>query len=138
MSNRVLFFALGLCSLCLGGLIYVFLRTNSIISVMVGNLITIKETQIFISQLSICNFLKYYFADFLWTFSLCSFFHSLYLPNIKNSIIIGIATFLFGLIWETAQYLNFVSGTGDVADIILYLTASLIVVLINLKRGNKK
>ena len=138
MSNRIWYLSLGVSSLSLGLLIYVFLRTNSIVSLTAGNFITIKELNIPYSLIPVSSFLKYYFSDYLWAFSLCSFFHSIHLPKIKSSVFIGVITFAAGFLWETLQYLHLVSGTGDIADIIMYLAAALSVVIINLKRGNQK
>lgn len=77
------------------------------------------------------NFIKYYFVDYLWGLSLSCGLHIIFFPNMKQSIVLTIIVFIFGAVYEALQKSDVISGTGDIADIILYLLAGLCVNLIN-------
>ena len=136
MSKRGLNILLGAASLTLGGLLYILFRENSYIASFVnGFTLVSKIRQIF--RFCACDFLKYYFPDFLWGFSLCCGLMAIYVPAKRGMVICGLAAFLFGCLWELAQYLGIVSGTGDALDMIMYLTAGLAGIFINLKERVK-
>lgn len=74
------------------------------------------------------DFLRFYFSDALWAYSLA---HALCIFNSPRTSLI--LTILFGLLWETGQSLNVLSGTGDVIDLLMYITASIIAAIITTK-----
>lgn len=128
--KTVFFCCIAIISLLMGLLIYLVYRENTYIAKYVSNLINLNLLDaIFLPFEN--NFLKYYFVDFLWAFSFCCGLYAIYKPMIVGSIGLTFAVFLFGSAYEFLQYIGIINGTGDIADIILYLLAALAVNLIN-------
>ena len=130
-KSRLFFCCIGVISLCIGLLIYLFFRENTYIAELVENVIDLSKLRSKMRFLG-NDFIKYYLVDYLWALSLCSGLHIIFKPSIKNSIIAVVTVFLYGATYEILQFSNIISGTGDIADIILYLLAALTVNLINL------
>ena len=131
MSKRAFFILLGTLSLIIGGAIYLLFRENAYITIFFGTnfLARIRETVSFLS-VQIVNF---YFVDFLWGLSLCAYLLAIFAPKGAGIFFCGIVAFLCGTGWELLQFTGVVSGTGDVLDIIAYLVAAIIAVIIFLK-----
>ena len=135
--KRIRFLIWGIASLLLGTAIYVLFRENTYFSKLV--LTKIDITQIKQNLLFLDNaFVKYYFPDFLWAFSLNCLLHAIYLPNVKGSVKCSLIAFLTGVLYEVFQCLNIVSGTGDLVDVLLYLLAVVTVIFINQKGRREK
>ncbi|MBQ3075845.1 MAG: hypothetical protein IJC26_07235 [Clostridia bacterium] len=83
--------------------------------------------------------LRYYFPDFLWAYSLCCSFMTLY-PQKEFRIFCPIpwVTFGTGLAFEAAQFFHLVHGTGDIADTLLYLSAAFAAYGIIIQHQNKE
>ena len=69
--------------------------------------------------------LRFYLADALWAYAL-TFSLSLFI----NEFFAGILSSVLGVSWELCQMLSIVSGTFDIIDILMYLSASALAVLI--------
>ncbi|MBQ8605840.1 MAG: hypothetical protein IJ408_03810 [Clostridia bacterium] len=135
MNSRIKMFLICFASLCLGSAVYILSRPDVYISKFVLQMLNVKEyTGIFPS------FVSFYIPDFLWATSLCSGLFAVYPLKAKKSLIWGIITFLYGALWEFFQAVSIVSGTADIIDVILYLTAAVVVVAINyyLKKREEK
>ena len=107
-------------SLILGFLLYVLFRENTFFHSLFG------LEGIFVSvQVPFGGLLRYYFPDFLWAYSLCCSLMTLYpQKDFRFFCPIPWVTFGTGLAFETAQFFHLVRGTGDLADILLYLSAA--------------
>lgn len=85
------------------------------------------------SLIDICSSLRYYIPDFLWAYSL-----AFMLTPFCGSVLSGVVSSGFGIIWEVMQMINVFNGTFDVVDIMMYITASSIAVLILLLFNRRK
>ncbi len=122
-------------TLLLGAVLYIWLRPESYVGAFVRQLLKIN------SQANIRFIpISFYLPDLLWGMSLCSGLYAIYPINRKRMWLWGVVTFLYGTLWELAQKLNIVSGTADIFDVILYLVAAIVVVMINkyLEKGKEK
>lgn len=128
MNRRLFYGALSILSLVLGGIIYIFGRPSSYIAEFFTSFFTTKPiTHPFFQN---CDFIKYYFTDYLWAFSMFCALNTI--PTAKNSLTFrGLVVILIGIVWEFLQFIGTVSGTGDIVDIIMYITAVLSVVLLD-------
>lgn len=131
-SGRKRNILLCISSLVLGWLIYILFRENSQIGVLFGSAY-VQGLRKAVAWLS-CDFLQFYFPDFLWGFSLCSGLLAIYDPGLKGCIVCGCTAALCGYAWEWMQYINIVSGTGDIYDILMYSLAGFMCIIINLRR----
>lgn len=86
-----------------------------------------------------CDFIKYYLIDYLWALSMISGLNTLFTTQ-KETLRICLFVFSLGSIWEILQFLNILSGTGDIADVFMYLAAVITAVIINflITKENKK
>lgn len=86
------------------------------------------------------NFIKFHFADFLWAFSFACFLHAIFEPALIGSLLCGVMTGIFGIVYEWLQYFDVIGGTGDLIDCLFYMIAGAVVVAIGLilKGGSKK
>ncbi len=130
MSKRLISATVGLLSLLLGGTLYVFRREETYLSNIVGKYITYEQAT---PPLIENPFIQGYFPDFLWAVSLCSFLLAIYSPMKLGAWICGVIAALCGIVWEMLQYANVVSGTGDLWDIMIYLSAVILTVILYLK-----
>lgn len=136
MSARWKNVLLGMMAIIIGGLIYVIFRENTFVArnfEQSNFILNLRKWMSFCAN----NFLKYYFPDFLWEFSLCCGLHAIYKPSTKGSLVCGFVAFFCGVIWELLQCGNVIGGTGDFIDIMMYLLASCICIIINLKERKK-
>ncbi len=137
MFKQTSFFyaTIGVISLALGGITYVMFRGEAYVSVFVRQLLDIEQNKYIVSNAN--SFIKNYFADFLWAFSFSSFLHMIYLPGMKVSFVCTFTVVFLGTAYEILQRLNFISGTGDILDILIYLLAAFAVNIINFIRRRK-
>ena len=139
IKQNICFFIVGSISLVIGGIIYVLLRENTYVSIIVREIFSMENLSLN-SNRCVGDFLKYYFVDYLWAVSLSCGLHIVLTP-FKSRWIISTGMVLFaGGLFDLLQYMYIVSGTGDIADITMYFLAALTVNFINLKRsrGNEK
>lgn len=137
MSDRLFRVLIGAVSLASGGLIYIIFRSNTYIAVLFNEFNCIKKIREVAGVFS-CDFVKYYFPDFLWCFSLCFFMQAVIDITKKGVVLSGIASVLCGVLWEVFQYIGTVSGTGDLSDIIMYLTAGVTAVALGMLMQQRK
>ena len=126
MTHRIKMIWLSLISLSLGGIIYIFSRPNVYISKIIIDMLNIGEDCSFVPPV-----ISFYVPDFLWASALCSGLFAAYPLRTKNGWIWGAVTTLYGIVWEILQFFMIVSGTADIVDVLLYLTAAVVVVMIN-------
>ena len=137
MSKRKKNILFSLTALIVGCLLYILFRTNTYIGSIFDGMEDIDIIrQMCLSQVS--DLYKFYLPDFLWGLSLGCGLIAIYNPSIKGVIICASFSFLCGCIWEFLQYITLLSGTGDVHDVIMYLLASAICIIINLKETREK
>ncbi len=119
---------LSVVSIMLGGIIYLITRPEAYVSIFFEGIINLSYLRGLFSILH-KDIIKYYLPDFLWSFSFtCALFTVN--ENRKQVFVTGAVT---GIVWECLQYFKIISGTGDIIDIIMYIIAVFIAVLINKK-----
>ena len=129
MSNKKINIITSIASLFLGGAIYILYRENCYVSNFVEGFIPLSFVRDAFNPFE-CDFIKYYLIDFLWASSLATALSTLF--DSKRCIFLtALFVFLLGFVWELLQFFNIISGTGDIADIFMYLTAGLTAVIIN-------
>lgn len=138
MNNRKVNITLSIFALFLGGAIYILFRENSYISNIIELFLDLSFMRNVFNPFE-CDFIKYYLIDYLWALSLISGLNSLFTTK-KETLLICLFVFSLGGIWEILQFLNIISGTGDIADIFMYLAAVITTVIINYsnKKGEQK
>ena len=136
-KNQIRFLTIGGIALLLGGAIYIFLRPSTYIARLIPEyswLKTLREQL----QWQWLNFLRFYFADYLWAFSLCCGLHLLFQPKRIGSFLCAGITATYGAVLEFLQFFNIISGTGDVWDILMFILAGLTAVIINKKKEKQQ
>ena len=138
MHNKKINIIISVISLFLGGTIYVLYRGNTHISNFVESFINLTILRNAFKAFD-CNFVKYYFIDYLWALSLILALSILF-PIKKQVLQVCLFVFLLGFIWEALQFSSIISGTGDVLDIFMYLAAATTAVIINFlnNKGEQK
>ncbi len=137
MAKRSTNILLCIAALITGAAIYVLFRTNAYISKwfdcvdFIGTLRTIAVGYT-------NGFIKFYLPDFLWCFALCCGMQAIYLPGRRGMVICALVAFSCGTLWELLQWGGAVSGTGDFWDILMYLSGSILSILINIKGEKTK
>ena len=126
MSKKILNTMLCVISITTGGMIYLVFRENTYIARYIDRFIDLEGIRNSFSCFD-CRVIRHYVPDFLWAFSLNCGLNLLIDSLWLNAII----SFFCGTAWELLQYLNVVSGTGDIIDITAYLTACVLAVTIN-------
>jgi len=137
LSKRKKNILFSLTSLIAGGLLYVWFRKNTYIGGMlngIGIVEIFREKYMF----QVNDFFRFYLPDFLWGLSLGCGLIAIHNPRKKGVIICASYSFLCGIIWEILQHLEVLNGTGDVHDVIMYLLASVVCIIINLKETRRK
>lgn len=132
MSKRMMNLFLGLLSLCIGFILYLLFRENTLISRLFAQMTALSHIRSYFEMFS-CDFLKYYFPDFLWAFSLSCLLEALCARTVKGTVICCFTAIACGSIWEILQWLCILNGTGDCLDIIMYLFGGGLCLLINTK-----
>ena len=99
-----------------GGCLYLLFREHTHLHRLIGiSLPSLADAPFFGDA-----FLRFYLPDFLWSYSLYCGLCGIICPTGHRWIWPAISTFGLGLLWELAQYFSWVSGTGDVADVLMY------------------
>lgn len=129
MRKRSFYVLLCILSLGFGGLIYVFFRPNTIVSGTAVSIFPFLEGLRKAYQDVNCDFIKYYFPDFLWAFSLFCGLNAIFNSHEKTRTNAIIVLFL-GIGWEIGQHFEIFTGTGDLLDILTYSAAVITVVFV--------
>ena len=116
MKTRWLYIIHSVIALMIGGCIYLLFREHTYLHRIIG----ISPPLLADAQFFGDDFLRYYFPDFLWSYSLYCGLCGIICPTGRRWIWPVAFTLGLGLIWELAQYFSWVSGTGDVADTLMY------------------
>lgn len=124
------FGCIGVYSIIIGLFIYLIFRENTYVAKFVSAMVNLDFLRDLFFPLE-NNFIKYYLVDYIWGLSLNCGLHIIFFPNMKQSVVLTIITFVLGTVYECLQIFNIISGTGDILDIILYLLAGMTVNLIN-------
>ncbi len=132
MSKRLLNAILCCTALIIGGLLYIIFRETTYVATLFKSIEVLSSIRKKILVLENA-FLMYYLPDFLWGFSLSCGLTAIFNPSLKGIILCSFTAFMCGTIWEILQYSHILSGTGDFADILMYLAASALAVIINSK-----
>lgn len=132
MAQRKKNVLLGIIALGFGLLLYVVFRPNTYIGRTMDSLVCMDKVRL-ICAVYAKDLWKFYLPDFLWAFSLGCCLIAIYNPGARGLFACSAVSFLCGSVWELLQYLNVVSGTADIHDVIMYFLASAICILINLK-----
>ena len=131
------FLAVGSIAIFTGGLIYLLFRPNVYAVRWVPEnkyLLLLRESLRWMGT----PFVKYYLADYLWAVALSCGLHLIFSPKVKGSCICTTIVLLYGLTFELSQYCGFISGTGDLWDVLMYILAGISVNILNLSRSRKK
>ncbi len=133
MSNRGKNTIISIASLLLGGASYIVFRENTYVAEFFDVFSFVTPIRESLSIFS-CDFTNYYLQDFLWGLSLSCGIIAIYKPDRKGIFLSAFTAFICGCIWELVQYIGVVKGTGDFLDVLMYLSASLMSVLVNKER----
>ena len=132
--SRKKYIALCIISLAVGGLYYLLFKNNTILENIVCKFVDIMPVKSKMPHIS-STFFQCHFNDMLWAFSLQCGLCAIFIPTEKQKVYISFAVVFLGFFWEVAQYSDIVNGTGDVLDIAMYFTGSLIAFLFTLNKG---
>lgn len=137
IKHCLIFIIPGFISLFAGLLIYLFYRPDSYISILLQRYVSFGFN---LGLFDIFNnkFIKFYFVDYLWAFSLSCGLHSIFMPGKIGTYAITAVVFLYGMIYEVLQLCSIIDGTGDILDVLLYALAGITVNIINLQRRKLK
>ncbi len=128
-NPRLINLFLSAFALLCGISIYIFFRHNDYLSAM--NFLNDFKCD---AENPFVDFIKYYFADFLWAFSFCCAVTVFNCTVSKKSVAFtAVSVFLLGTVFEICQRLGIFRGTFDAADILMYCFASVVYVLLNLR-----
>ena len=126
-KNKILIlYFLALASILVGLMLYLLFRENTYVSNFVENYVDLEYPRHCARALE-CNFLKFYFPDFLWAMSLDCWIHIAVFPDNKYSLVCSAIVGAFGILYEVLQLSCMVSGTFDIVDILMYLSAASLV-----------
>lgn len=125
------FFAVSLSSLLLGGMIYLLFRPHTYIALIVSNYIQFDRITECLRWMN-CGWVKFYLADYLWALSLSGGLHLIFQPDRRGTVWCALTVISYGGIYELLQQLNWISGTGDLWDLLMYILAALTANILNL------
>lgn len=128
---------LSILALVIGCMLYVWFRPNTYISRILGR-VTNAALALPLCPPYINDLCRFYLPDFLWAFSLSCGLIAIHNPGIKGVMICALSAFLLGAVWELLQHLGAVSGTADIHDAIMYLLASTLCIIFNVKEKKQK
>lgn len=124
--NIIVYCTTGLVSIIVGLVIYLLYRRETYIAQFILPKVFTDNQFNFANR----DFIKFYFVDYLWGFSLSCGLHAIINPMKSGTLICTFVVFICGLIYEIFQYTDIIKGTGDMVDILLYLLAGLSVNII--------
>ncbi len=129
MKKRFFYIILCSLSLCAGGFIYIIFRPDTIVTHTIHGFFPFLENASNSYSNSVPDFFKYYFPDFLWAFSFFCGLNAIF-DSPKTLYKNCLAVLALGVFWELGQFLGLFSGTGDLADVLMYLVAVIAVVFV--------
>ena len=80
-----------------------------------------------------CNmtpWMKYNLPDGLWMLSFLLFIEGVWSDDKRLKLLFSVPIITFAVVWELLQYCGIFPGTGDVLDILFYLAAILLIILL--------
>lgn len=122
MRNRLFALAQAFFALVAGFLIYWLFREGTLLHRL--PLLPLKSV---FSQVYFFGdgFVRFYLTDFLWGYAFASALYAVYPPiGTKKDLVPFLLTATVGVTYEVLQGESVLSGTGDVADGVLYLLAA--------------
>lgn len=131
MNNRFRYLVHSVTALALGGIIYLLLRDRTHIHDILHMPAMLYRLH-FVGD----GFVRYTLPDFLWAYSFASALHALFCGRRRKFVFAAVV--LSGAVYEFAQMLSLISGTGDVLDIIMYVLAAVIADYIFFKKKENK
>lgn len=132
MSGRIKHVISMMISLLCGLFIYILFRPQTYISKLVFEFIPFKWNEIDYDN-AIVSFLGFYFADFLWCFSLASGLCFVLFKDSHSVVICCLIAFVCGVFWEIGQMIHLFGGTADILDVLMYLLAACTRYIFNIK-----
>ena len=127
IKENWVFLFFGVTSLILGTLIYILYRPNTFLSDCFRSFPLPRKAFSFFDAV----WVKYYFVDYLWAFSLCCGLHTIFRPRAKGSLFVSVVSILYGGGLELLQSISILAGTGDYWDVLMFILAALTVNMIN-------
>lgn len=137
MKRKKLFlFANTIIPLLIGLSIYMFCYKNTYINIAFDNFFGFSLPYFYFDN-AFHHFITCWACDIMWAYSL-TFALFFCFKNFSNSLVIsGSLSVLFAVIIEFSQFIDLISGTFDILDIILEISAILLAVII-IKRSFQK
>lgn len=132
MSSRRKNILMSAVSLYTGFVLYVLFREDTYIAKGFSFLPWVTFLQIWLAPKA-PSFVKYHLQDFIWAFSLSCGLLAVVGSAKKQAFFCAVTAFFCGLLWEFLQYCKIVSGTGDLWDVLMYLAAGAVSVILNLE-----
>lgn len=133
MSKRMTNALWGTAALISGFLLYILFREKSYIAeLFTGSFAVISLRQLLLPYCG--GFVRFYFGDFLWGVALGCYLRMLFPYGRLGTLICAAVSFAAGTVWELMQLLEVASGTADAIDVLMYFSASILLILINKRR----
>ena len=133
-KKELLFYLLNIVvPLLIGTYIYIRYSPNVIFVGYLNNFVELKAKELNSATL----FLRNYFCDFCWSYSLAFFISFIYYENLSLVYSILIPTTI-GSVIELLQLIGFINGTYDLFDIFVELLATLLCFMILKIRNDKE
>ena len=132
MLKRKVNILISAIALLVGSILYILFRDNTHIAKLFANISAVDSAKKLLAPLS-CNFIKYYFPDFLWCLSLSCGLQAILAATSKGCLLCSGVAGAFGALWECLQYVGVISGTGDLWDIACCFLACGICYILNLE-----
>ena len=126
---------IGSIALVLGGAIYILLRPETYVAQLFPQAPILAQMRSKFGG-DEWNFIKFYFADYLWGLSFCCFLHLIFQPQRKGSLLCALGTAVYGTLLELLQYFGLISGTGDLLDVLMFISAAATALIINQRTEN--
>lgn len=123
-------------ALVLGAILYILFRKNTWVAHLFDGIGFVRCLRSMVQSISL-NWLRFYVPDLLWAFALSCGIQAICVPKRGGVPACALSAFICGLVWEFLQWSHVVSGTGDLWDVLMYLTGSVLSILINIK-GEKR
>lgn len=136
MSRRVVNYLAGFLSLLLGFVLYLLFRENTYVSELFAWLPFIENVRQMTGGME-CDFLRFYFPDYLWGLSLGCFLQGVFDGSGKGAQMCALAAFSCGVVWEIMQWIGIVKGTADMLDVLMYFLAGVTCLIFNCKEKRK-
>ncbi len=136
MSSRMKNIVCCICALFAGAALYILLRPDTYIATALARFDFLVQLQDKLKYID-CDFLRFYFPDFLWAFSLSCSLQAIFAPMKTGTFLCCIAALLCGTVWELFQYFGVIKGTGDWVDVLMYALAAFASVIIQIKEKVK-